>query len=60
MDEHGAEPRTDETELFGGVVGAVIDIDGFRDAAFVEGGLEAIKEVGCIISGVEATVGDDA
>jgi hypothetical protein len=60
VDEDGAEPRADEAKFFGGVVGTVVDVDGFGDAAFVEGGLEAFEEVGGVICGVKGAVGDDA
>ncbi len=60
VDEDGAEPGANEAEFLGGVVGAVIDIDGFGDAAFVEGGLEAVDEVDGVVGRIEGTMGDDA
>ena len=60
VDEHGAEAGADEGEFLGGVVGAVVHIDGFGQAALVEGGLEAVDEVGGVVGVVEGTVGDDA
>lgn len=60
VDEDGAEASADLGELFGGVVGAVVGVDGFGDAAFVEGALEAIDEVFAVVGVVEASVGDDA
>jgi hypothetical protein len=60
VDEHGAEALADEGELLGGVVGAVVHIHGFGQAALVEGGLEAVDEVGGVVGVVEGAVGDDA
>jgi len=60
VEEDDAEAGADEAEFFGGVVGAVIDVDGFGDAAFVDGGLEAVEEVGGVVGLIEGTVGDDA
>lgn len=60
MDEDGAESGTDLTELFGGVVGTVVGVDGLGNAAFVEGVLEAIDEVFGVVGVVESGVGDDA
>jgi hypothetical protein len=59
VDEHGADARADEGELLGNVVGAVVHIHGFGQAAFVEGGLEAVDEVGCVVGVIEGTVRDD-
>ena len=47
-------------ELFGGVVGAVVGVDGFGDAAFVEGVLEAFDEVFGVVGVEKLPVGDDA
>lgn len=60
VDEEGAEAGADEAEFFGGVVGAVVDVYGFGDAAFVEGGLEAVDEVCGVVRGIEGAVGDYA
>ena len=60
VDEDGAEARADEAEFFGGVVGAVVDVDGFGQAAFVEGGLEAFEEARGVVCRVKCAVGDDA
>ena len=45
VDENSAEADANLSELGGGVVGAVIDVNGFRHAAFVECGLEAVDEI---------------
>jgi len=60
VDENGAEASADLGELFGGVVGAVISVDGFGDASFVEGVLEAFDEVFGVVVFEELGVGDDA
>lgn len=60
VDEDGAETGADLVELFGGVVGAVIGIDGFWDAAFEEGVLETLDEVLGVVGVEELSVGDDA
>jgi len=58
VDKNGAESLADVAELFGGVVGAVVGVDGFGDAAFVEGVLEAEDEGLGIVSGEELSVGN--
>lgn len=60
VDEDSAESGADLAELFGGVVGAVVGVDGLGDASFVEGVLEAIDEVFGVVGVVEAGIGDDA
>lgn len=60
VDEDGAEAGADLVELFGRVVGAVVGVDGFGDAAFVEGILEAFDEVFGVVVFEELSVGDDA
>lgn len=60
MDEDGAESGADLSELFGRIIGAVIGIDGFGSAAFVEGVLEAIDEILAVVGMVESSVSDDA
>lgn len=60
VDEDGAEAGADLAELFGGVVGAVIGVDGLWDASFVEGVLEALDEVLGVVGVEELGVGDDA
>ena len=60
MDEDGAKAIADLGEFFGGVVGAVVGVDGFGDAAFVEGVLEAFDEVFGVVGFEELAMGDDA
>ena len=60
MDEDGAEADADGGEFLGGVVGAVVHIDGLGHAAFVEGGLEGVDEAGGVVGRVKGAVGDDA
>ena len=60
VDEHGAEAHADGGELGRRVVRAVVDINGLGHAALVDGGLEAIDEVGRAIVGVEGAVGHHA
>lgn len=60
VDEDGAEAGANLGELFGRIVGAVIGVDGFGDAAFEEGVLEATDEVEGVVFVIEAGIGDDA
>jgi len=60
VDEDGAEAGADLVEFFGGVVGAVVGVDGFGNASFVEGVLEALDEVFGVVCVEELAVGDDA
>lgn len=60
VEQDDAETCGNEAEFFGGVVGAVIDVDGFGDAAFVDGGLEAVEKVLGVVGRIEGAVGDDA
>jgi len=60
VDENGAEAGADLMEFFGGVVGAVVGVDGLGDATFVEGALEALDEVLGVVVIEELGVGDDA
>lgn len=57
VNEDGAESGTDESEFLGYIVGAVIDIDRFGEAAFVKSSLEAVDEVGGVVRGVKGSVG---
>ena len=60
VDENGAEADADLMEFLGGVVGAVVGVDGLGNAAFVEGVLEAFDEVFGVVVFEELGVGDDA
>ena len=60
MDEDGTEAGADLVEFFGRVIGAVVGVDGLRDAAFVEGVLEALNEMLGVVGVEELSVGDDA
>ena len=50
VDEDGAETGADEGEFLGGVVGSVVGVNGFGDASFVKGLLEAFDEVFCVVA----------
>ena len=60
VNQHRAEPGADDGELIGGIVGAVVHVDGLGDAALVERGLEAVDEVGGVVGVIEGAVRDDA
>lgn len=60
VDEDGAEAGANLGELFGRIVGAVIGVDGFGDAPFEEGVLEATDEVEGVVFMIETSIGDDA
>ncbi len=57
VDEDGAEADADGGEFLGGVVGAVVHIDGLGHAAFVEGGLEGVDEAGGVVGRVKGRGG---
>ena len=56
----GCQTDADHGELLRAVVRAVVHINRLGDAALVEGGLEAVDEVGGFVSRVEGAVGHDA
>lgn len=60
VEENGAEAGADLSKLFGFIVASVVGVDGFGDAPFIEGELEAVDEVFGVVGGVELTVWDDA
>ncbi len=58
VDQHGAEAGANDAELLGAIVRTVVHIDRLGQAALVEGGLEAVDEVGSVIRGVKGAMGD--
>lgn len=60
VDEDGADAAASESDFFGGVVGAVINVDPSGDPSFEDRGLEAVDEVGSVVVGVELSVWDHA
>ena len=58
MREQCADARTDVADLKGGVVGAVVDVELFGNAAFVDGCLKGGDQIGDVVGKEELTVAE--